>query len=196
MQAWSAITVPMPTSGVPDRPKESLVRLGMKAGRCDQNTIWAPGPDKTWVLVYPDTGGAPPPNNDLPDEVKADYREAASILNRSPRGAAALLRLAVQRLCKHLGQPGENINNDIKALVKNGLSPVVQQAMDTVRITGNGAVHPGEINLNDDGELALNLFSFVNLIAEHQITGPRILEEMYGRLPESKRAEVKRRDGG
>ncbi len=149
---------------------------------------------ETFVLVYPNESPTPPPNEDLPEDVKSDYTEAADILNRSPKGAAALLRLAVQRLCKHLGQPGRNINDDIAALVKEGLSPLIQQAMDTVRITGNEAVHPGEINLDDDRELALALFDLVNLIAEDRITTPKRVREMYERLPESKRAQVESRD--
>ncbi len=148
----------------------------------------------TFVLVYPDESPAPPPNEDLPEDVKSDYTEAADILNRSPKGSAALLRLAVQRLCKHLGQPGKNINDDIAALVRQGLSPLIQRAMDTVRITGNEAVHPGEIKLDDDRGLALALFDFVNLIAEDRITTPKRVAEMYERLPESKRAQVENRD--
>ena len=38
--------------------------------------------------------------------------------------------IGLQRLCKELGQPGENINDDIEALVADGLDPVVQQELD------------------------------------------------------------------
>jgi hypothetical protein len=55
-------------------------------------------------MVNPDTGTAPQPNTDLPESMKRIYTEAASISNKSPRGAAALLRLAVQVLCKELGE--------------------------------------------------------------------------------------------
>jgi hypothetical protein len=138
---------------------------------------------------------APAANADLPPDVAVDYAEAASIVNLSPRGAAALLRLAVQKLCVHLGQPGKNINDDIGALVKDhGLPVLIQQAMDTVRITGNESVHPGEINLNDDQELALALFDFVNIIAEDRISTPKKVQAMYDRLPEGKRAAVEKRD--
>ncbi len=161
---------------------------------CRTLSIWEERRLNTFVLVYPDESPAPPPNEDLPEDVKSDYTEAADILNRSPKGSAALLRLAVQRLCKHLGQPGKNINDDIAALVRQGLSPLIQRAMDTVRITGNEAVHPGEIKLDDDRGLALALFDFVNLIAEDRITTPKRVAEMYERLPESKRAQVENRD--
>ena len=63
----------------------------------------------------------------MPDDVRADYDEANSIANASPRGAAALLRLAIQKLCKHLGKPGKIINDDIAALVTDGLPPKVSR---------------------------------------------------------------------
>ena len=166
---------------------------------CQHVSIWETRPDavtgKKWYLVYPNRSPAPPPNADLPPEVKKRYVEAADIVNRSPAGAAAMLRLGVQLLCIHFEQPGKDINADIGALVKAGLSPLVQEAMDTVRITGNESVHPGEINLEDDEELALSLFDFVNLIAEQMITTPQKVAAMYARMPEVKRDGVAQRDG-
>lgn len=101
------------------------------------------------TMVYSARGKAPPPNPDMPQEVLRDYEEAAAISGQSPRGAAALLRLAIQKLVASLGGTGNNLNKDIGNLVQKGLSPRVQQALDIVRVTGNNAVHPGQIDTDD-----------------------------------------------
>jgi hypothetical protein len=129
----------------------------------------------------------------MPAEVAEDYQEAATIYNDSPRGAAALLRLAIQKLMVHLGQPGKNINDDIKALVASGLPLQVQQALDVVRVTGNSAVHPGRLDVNDVG-VAEQLFPLVNVIVEYRISLPARIQEMYQALPEAARNAIEKRD--
>jgi len=156
---------------------------------CDFPTIWH---DET--MVYPLHADAEPPNPDLPENVRADYEEARLIAALSPRGAAALLRLAIQKLCAHLGQPGQNINDDIKALVAVGLPHKVQEALDSVRVIGNEAVHPGTLDLKDDHATATALFRLVNFIAQKMITEPREIDSIYGGLPQGKLEAIKKRD--
>jgi len=158
---------------------------------CDKIALWV-----YERMVWPATEDAPVANPDLPPDVRADFEEAGSILKLSPRGAAALLRLALQKLCAHLGQPGKKIDEDIAALVKAGLDKRVQQALDIVRVIGNNAVHPGKIDLNDDRSSAEKLFTLVNLVAEKMITEPKHVEEMYQSLPEGAREAIERRDSG
>lgn len=159
-------------------------------GRCREPSIWREG-----ALAWPTTSPTPRPNEDLPQNARVDYDEARAIVERSPRGAAALLRLAIQKLCIHLGQPGKNLNQDIGALVQAGtLSPMIQRALDVVRIVGNNAVHPGELDLTDDRETAGKLFTLVNLIADAAITQPKGVESLFGQLPEGAREAVARRD--
>ena len=98
-------------------------------------------------MIHPVRTTAPLPAEDMPDDVRLDYEEAAKIFNSSPRGAAALLRLGLQKLCKHLSEPGKHIDKDIRSLAeKNVLSQGVIRVADTMRITGNNAVHPGEMS--------------------------------------------------
>jgi Domain of unknown function (DUF4145) len=151
-----------------------------------------------WVhdrLVFPAALGGPPPNPDLPDDVRFDYEEAGRILNLSSRSAAALLRLAIQKLCVVLGEKGKDLNGDIGSLVKKGLSPLVQKALDSVRVIGNEAVHPGTLDLKDDRDTATRLFELVNIIAEQMISNPKHVEELYAKLPEAKRSAIEKRDG-
>jgi hypothetical protein len=156
---------------------------------CSAPTIWHG--DK---IIFPLHSSAEPPNNDLPPDIRADYIEAQSIASLSPRGAAALLRLAIQKLCVHLGQPGKNINTDIGTLVSNGLPSLVQQALDSVRVIGNDAVHPGTLDLRDDRETVNKLFRLVNFIAIKTITEPKEINEIYNGLPADKLAGIANRD--
>lgn len=147
-------------------------------------------------LVYPAKSSAPPPNDDLPPDIREDYEEATRVLPYSARAAAALLRLCVQKLCKHFGEPGRNIDTDIASLVQKQLiRPALQQAMDVVRVVGNEAVHPGTLDVRDDPDLAHALFKLVNLIAEQAITEPREIDEAFGKLPSSKVEAIAKRDG-
>lgn len=152
---------------------------------CKKPSIWL-----YQSLLYPTTGDVLPANPDLPDEIRRDYDEAGSILNASPRGAAALLRLAIQKLCIHLGEPGENLNKDIGALVKKGLSVTVQKALDAVRVVGNNAVHPGKIDMTDNRDAAETLFRLVNLITEKMISEQKHVDDFYSGLPEGIRLEI------
>jgi len=156
---------------------------------CNKISVWIGS-----SLAWPASGDAPLPNPDLSDEVRLDFEEAGRILNLSPRGAAALLRLAIQKLCKELGQKGENINADIAALVEKGLDIRVQQALDVVRVIGNQAVHPGQIDLRDDRATAEKLFGLVNLIADIMVTQPKHIAAMFDGLPEGARKAIEHRD--
>ena len=156
---------------------------------CDEPTIW-----HGEAMIYPLHSAAEAPNQDMPQEIQEDYEEARLIANFSPRGAAALLRLSVQKLCKHLGEPGKNINTDVASLVAKGLPPKVQEALDSVRVIGNDAVHPGSIDLRDDREAVLKLFKLVNFIAAKMITEPKEIADLYSGLPADKLAGIAQRD--
>ena len=145
-------------------------------------------------MVVPSESPVEPHHPDLPEDCQQDYLEARNIFTQSPRSAAALLRLCIQKLMPHLGEKGENINDDIKALVAKGLPTLVQKALDYCRVVGNNAVHPGEIKIEDTPEVAQNLFKMINFIVEDRITHPREIEELYNQLPATNLEAIEKRD--
>ena len=77
---------------------------GLYASRCDRCralTIWFDN-----RLIWPRTGTAPAADGGLPEHVRDIYKEAVVIAGDSPRGAAALLRLAVETLCRTVEPSG------------------------------------------------------------------------------------------
>lgn len=159
-----------------------------KCENCDDICFWY-----FEEMVYPHKGIAPLPNSEMPKEIKKDYNEAASIYLASPRGAAALLRLAIQKLCVHLGGKGTKINDDIKSFVDKGLPEKVQQALDIVRVSGNNAVHPGQIDI-DDKTVVADLFILVNIITAYMIAMPKKVTDLYGKLPTSVKQHIEKRN--
>lgn len=167
---------------------------------CDKSSIWKVRDKeginaKNGFMVFPDVSSSPLPADDMPQDVKTDYLEAASIFSRSPRGAAALLRLGLQKLCKHLGEKGDNIDQDIRSLAANNiLPPLVVKVADTVRITGNNAVHPGEMSDKDFDNVASKMFGLLNFIVNKGISEPKELEALYELTPEGPRKSAEAKD--
>lgn len=156
---------------------------------CRQVAIWIYN-----KLIWPRQATAPKPNPDMPADVQLDYEEASEILDLSPRGSAALLRLCLQKLCRSLEEKGENLNDDIASLVEKGLDVHIQQALDILRVTGNNAVHPGQMDLKDDRGTASKLFVLLNLIVDELISKPARIRSMYEGLPDRDKAAIERRD--
>ena len=186
-QGWTDPMIPTVTGGYQHVH-------GLRAcycSHCGKYSVWR---DK--VVISPDSSPAPIPNIDLPEEIRIDFDEARAIISRSPRGAAALFRLCIQKLCKHLGGTGKNINDDIAYLVSQGLNVRIQQSLDIVRVVGNEAVHPGSMDLKDNAEIALQLANLINLIADAMITQPKAVDALYAKLPVSTRDSISKRDAG
>lgn len=141
-------------------------------------------PEAAYQLIYPTIRTGPPPTPDMPKTVTALYEEARAVAQVSKKSAAGLLRLALQHLVDDLEPGPGDINLKIGSLVQAGLRPDVQRAMDVLRVVGNNAVHPGQINVDDDPDLVPSLFSLIQIIVEEMITRKHMIDELYGALPE------------
>jgi hypothetical protein len=167
-----------------------MVNLNLsRCHSCKGFTIWVKD-----GIIYPAHDVAILPHEDMPADIKPDFIEAAEIVDKSPRSAAALLRLAIQKLMPHLEENGDNLNASIANLVKKGLDKKVQQALDVVRVTGNNAVHPGELDLKDDKATATQLFALVNIIVQSTISAKTQIEAMYAALPPGALRAIDKRD--
>jgi hypothetical protein len=187
-QIWQSVYyLPQPNYSIEEFSKF----MRAQCTHCNQYTLW-----HFQKMIFPEDSGVRPPNLDLKDDIKEDYLEAKDIVNKSPRGATALLRLCIQKICEQLGESGKNINNDIANLVEKGLPQRIQQALDIVRVIGNNAVHPGKIDLKDDRDTAMRLFELINLVTEVMITQPKEIEKLYGTLPQTQIDAIQQRDKG
>ena len=128
-------------------------------------------------MIWPTKRLAEPPHPDMPKDMVDDYNEAAAIIATSPRAAAALLRLAIEKLCKHLrpdSSPNLNLAQRVERLRESGgLSETDLAVLEVVRRKGNHAAHAtGEIS-EEDAEGYEALFALVNMIVESQISRPQ-----------------------
>ena len=157
--------------------------------KCNKYHIWHN--DK---MIVPTNSPIPMPLEDMPEVVKELYIEARDVYPVSYKSACALLRLAVQHLCKELGEKGNNINDDIGSLVSKGLPERIQKALDIVRVVGNNAVHPGVMSEKDTKEYAQKMFKLLNIIVDDRIVQPREIDDLFEGLPEGPKKAIERRD--
>ncbi|MCY8346165.1 DUF4145 domain-containing protein [Bacillus haynesii] len=158
---------------------------------CEKPSFWIEG-----KLVYPQRSSVPFPHSDMPEEIKKLYNEARSIVTMSPRASVAILRLAVEKILPLLGAKKGKINDMIGELVGKGLPHRIQMALDSLRVIGNEAVHPGKIDLDgiDGKETAVALFGVLNFVVEKMLTEPREIEDIYSLLPDSTKKGIDERD--
>jgi len=145
-------------------------------------------------LVYP-VGIGPVANDDLPPDIRVDYDEARSIAAQSPRAAAALLRLAIDKLTARLApeHADKRLFDRIGAMVGAGLGPSAQLMLDYVRLVGNGAVHE-RVDIPATPEQVAILFGLLNDLCDQLLTRPRKLAELWATVPESQRTAAEDRD--
>jgi len=178
---------------LPEHIDNRLLPKNLSIARCQACNDYS-----VWIydtIIYPKSIPIELVNEDMDNDIQELYNEAKIIFLDSPKGSTALLRLALQKLLIQIGKDGKNINNNIKELVEDGLNVKVQQALDILRVVGNNAVHPGQIDLDDNKGVALKLFKILNLIADEMITKPKELDKLYEDIiPDDTKEHIKDRD--
>lgn len=162
-----------------------------RCASCREHTIWIDG-----KMFYPKGSTAPDAHEEMPLAVKRDFNEARLVVEDSPRAAAALLRLAIQRLVvNELEAEGGSLYQQIGNLVEEGdISPRIQRALDSVRVIGNNSVHPGEMDMDDNRETAEALFMLINEIVDEAIARENRIDAVYENLPEGALEGIENRD--
>lgn len=173
------------------REKNDEIFTISRCTKCNEMILWS---EKTREIVYPNILSISKPNMDMEEEIRNLYSEASKIYKESPRGAAAILRVSLEKLLEQAKIPGNDLNNKIKNLLKEGVDENIRKACHIVRIYGNYAVHAGEIDLNDNLEITQGLFWLINKIANIKITEKKKIDSMFSSLPKSKRDQISRRD--
>lgn len=64
---------------------------------------------------------------------------------------------------------------------------------DIVRVTGHNAVHPGQIDV-DDQEVGSTLFTLISVIVEYMVALPNRVNSLYNTLPPRSLAQIQKRD--
>ncbi|MGB9952169.1 DUF4145 domain-containing protein [Haloarcula marismortui] len=134
---------------------------------------------------------APPPAENMPDDVKEDYEEARQVVNHSSKAAAALLRRSIESLIDELlDDASGHLYSDIETLADEEIiDDRIRKAFDAIRVNGNEYTHAGRIYAQDNQEKALRMFELINVIVRTTISDDRIIQEMYRDLPENKKRE-------
>ena len=86
-QSWHNVYV-----SVWNQSKDANIRICL-CSHCGEWSYWY-----NEQMIIPASAPVEPPHPDLPPECRADFDEARSIFSQSPRAAAALLRLSIQKL--------------------------------------------------------------------------------------------------
>jgi hypothetical protein len=180
-QNWEGAQIP-PVGGANTHIDAAVLRSTCVL--CEQRSYWIDGD-----MVWPEPKLGPPPSVDLAGEHHSLYEEARTVAPRSPRAAAALLRLLLEQLVFSLDTMEGTFNDKVDRLAHEGvITRRVVDALDAVRVGGRHAVHGGQIDPSggDDAGVVLMLFTIVNTIIESAVTLPRETQSFLGsRVPSS-----------
>jgi len=140
-----------------------------------------------WVgdqLLWPKCAAEPEPKLDASPEGQGDYEKASQTLDASPRGAAMLLRLTTEKLCKELGGCEQGPKSEIAPPLQEEIDARVQKVLDAMRLIESDATPPDQIGVGDDRATAETLSGLVNLMCEKMMVEPRHLQALYAKVRE------------
>jgi hypothetical protein len=103
------------------------------------------------------------------EEVSEVFEEAAAILNKFPRGAAALTHVCIQNMIPLLEQTGKNLDENISSLVRKGLEVEIQQAMDVLQVVRKSPSQTTEVDLKEENETAKNFLTSLRQILKRRM---------------------------
>jgi Domain of unknown function (DUF4145) len=103
------------------------------------------------------------------EEASEDFEEAAAILNKSPRGAAALIRICIQNMMPLMKETGKNLDENISSLVRKGLEVEIQQAMDVLQVIRRNPGQESDVDLRDETAIATRMLESLKEILERRM---------------------------
>lgn len=144
------------------------------------------GKDNRKWIAFPRHSARPPLHPTVPQHIAQDYREAALVLEDSPKASAALSRRCLQALLESQGIKGDSIADQLKVALPQ-LPGYVAPFVDQLRKLGNAAAHPkphattGEIIdvQPDEAEWMLEL---LDQLFDHYYTKPAAANEKLASL--------------
>ena len=104
-----------------------------------------------------------------PELAEEDLEEAAAILNKFPRGAAALMRVCIQKLVPLLEDNGEQLNQHVSSLVRKGLEVEMQQAMEVLQVLRSDPSQLNPLESQADRETALRFLDSLKAVLERRM---------------------------
>jgi hypothetical protein len=103
------------------------------------------------------------------EEVSEDFEEAAAILNKFPRGAAALTRICIQKMMPLVKENAKNLDENISSLVRKGLEVEIQQAMEVLQVVRKSPLQTTEFDLKEENETVKKFFNSLERILERRM---------------------------
>ena len=125
---------------------------------CNGFSLWVGG-----LLVFPTR------IDKTPELVEEDLEEAAAILNKFPRGAAALMRVCIQKLVPLLEDNGKEFNQRVSSLVRKGLEMEMQQAEEVLQVLRGDSAQLNSLESQADRETALRLLDSLKAVLERRM---------------------------